>query len=93
MTTELLEKEEVTNRIPIEERMAVQGLIMEIIMKENNLSDVQMDLWALDKEKGGEGHGKELSDIIDDPKNVNLRSLIMTHNYQLAAEEIIKLLK
>lgn len=81
MTQELLED----NRIDLEPRMKVQGIIMQMIMERDNLSESDMLNWANE-------HGKDISDVIDNPENKNIRDLIFSSEYQKAAEETIRLL-
>lgn len=81
MSTEVLED----NRIDLEPRMKVQSIIMEIIMLRDNLSDADMGKWA-------DEHSRDISNVIDDPKNESIQKNIFSGNFQKAAEETIELL-
>src|ERR1035437_8688152 len=90
MTLEAPEK--IIGAIPLKERDEFQVFLMDIIMKEMNFSDEYMGTWALDKNLGGEGHGKEISEIIDNDDNQIIKSLIMKGDYESATREVIELL-
>lgn len=82
MSTEVLQKD---SRIDLEPRMKVQGIIMETIMDRDNLNESDMLNWANE-------HGKDISDVIDNPDNETIRNFIFSGEYNKAAQETIKLL-
>ena len=54
-------------------------------MERDNLSENQIIDWAKE-------HGGDISNVIDDPRNESIRSLIFSGDYKKAAVEIIKFL-
>lgn len=80
------------NRIPMRERNAFQGLFMQLMLGEKPI-DKTKEEWNKEKAKWLETYGKTISDIIDNPKNKDIRDLIMQGRHKEASEIVIKMLE
>lgn len=85
-------KVEKINRIPLRERMDFQLVLMQIMLGEKSTYKDE-DEWNKITINWAEIYGREVSNIIDNPKNKEIRDLIMEKKYKDASFALIKILE
>jgi len=75
-------------RLPDEERDLVQGKVIEKLLGADASIEKQLQ-WVDQKAKTT---GQNISNVIDDSRNEYIRTLIMSHQYEEAADAVIDLL-
>ncbi len=94
MSEESLETEiKNPNKIPVRERAAFQRFLLQLMFSEKPINKTKEE-WSVEKANWLEAYGgKIISDIIDDPKNKEIRDFIMQGEYQEASKLVIKILR
>lgn len=79
------------DRIPQRERNNFQSLLMKLMLGEQPIHKDKKE-WRVEQRKWFDAYGGVVSDIIDNPKNKEIRDLIMVEKYTEASSLVIKML-
>ncbi len=90
MTRESIDDVINPDRMPFNERMAFQVVLIEKMIGTNHISKSKEKFQA--EMNWAENYALKVSEIIDDPKNKEIRDLIVIHEYKQACELIIPML-
>jgi hypothetical protein len=85
MNEETLNNIETPGRIPLKERNDFQAFLEQKMIGQNPVFDAEV-AWA-------NQYAKEISDIIDNVQNTEIRELIMKNNFEGASQKVLELLK
>ncbi len=80
------------NKIPVLERVAFQRSLIQLMLGEKPINKTDKE-WREEALKLVNTHAEKISDIIDDPKNKEIRDFIMQGEYQEASKLVIKILR
>lgn len=80
------------DRIPLKERMEFQIILIKLMLGEKSIEKTHEE-WNQEEIKWIELYAKRVSDIIDNPQNEIIRTLIMKQEYLQAADIVIKILE